>query len=153
MRSSANISLLTLAALTAKTGALFAAAAGALRVMSASATWSLTDLTANDGPIVFGYAHSDYTVTEIKECIEASGAIDLGDKIAQERANRLVRVVGVMNEVRETINDGEPVKTRLNWRFNPGEVLNVFAYNDNADDALTTLAELGHNGVLWVKDV
>ncbi len=144
--------LLTLASVTVTEITVHAVAAGAVRIISAKLAWSLTDLTANDGPIIVGFAHSDYTVTEIKECIEASTAIDLGDKVAQERANRLVRIVGTMNDVRDDLNDGEPISTKLNWRFNPGETLMMWCYNDGAA-LLTTGASVEASGNLWVKDV
>ncbi len=111
----------------------------------------MTDLTANDGPIVIGLAHSDYTVTEIKEALEASTAIDAGNLIAQERANRKVRIIGTMNEVRESLNDGQPISTKLNWLMTIGKTVNLFAYNDGAA-LLTTGAVVALNGDLWVKD-
>ncbi len=120
--------------------------------MSIKGVWSLTDLTANDGPILVGYAHSDYSVTEVKECLESNAAIDQGDKIAQERSNRLVRVVGIMNDVRSTLNDGKPITTKLNWLINIGDSVNMFFYNDNSANALTTGANVELNGDMWVKD-
>ncbi len=111
----------------------------------------MTDLTANEGPIVVGYAHSDYTVTEIKEAMEASSAIDVGNKIANEQANRLIRVVGTMNEVRESLNDGKPITTKLNWLMSIGDSVNLFAYNDGPG-ALSTNAIVSLAGDMWVKD-
>ncbi len=122
------------------------------RCMSIDGSWSLTDLTANDGPILVGYAHSDYTVTEIKECIEANAAIDQGNLIAREQSNRLVRIVGSLNEVRESLNEGEPIKTKLNWFIGNGDSVVMFAYNESPDTALTDGALLTMSGDMWVKD-
>ncbi len=153
VRSSAAVTLATLGSLTALASALWSGSTGALRVMSVKASWSLLALTSNEGPIIVGYAYGDYTVTEIKEAIEASTAIDLGNKIAQEQANRLIRIVGTMgDEGQDDLNNGDPITTKLNWRFNAGKALNIFAYNDGAA-ALTTGAIVHHNGTIWVKDV
>ncbi len=141
----------TLATVTATDTPITGAASGAFRVMSVKASWNLTGLTAGDGPIVLGYCHSDYTVSEIKECIEAASAVDLGDKIQQERANRLIRVVGTLNES-GGLNDGKVLSTKLNWRINPGETVAIFAYNDGGA-LLTTGSVVQLNGDLWVKDV
>ncbi len=122
-------------------------------MISAKAVWSITGLTGGDGPVVVGYAYGDYTVAEIKEAIEASSAIDLGDKVAQERAKRMVRVVGSFSESGgSALNDGKPITTKLNWRFNASKACNIFAYNDGGA-LLTTGAIVNHNGTLWVKDV
>ncbi len=108
-------------------------------------------MDAGDGPITVGYAHGDYTVTEIKECIEAQGSINPSDKIANERANRLVRIVGAITPSRTTLNDGKPIKTRLNWLVNPSTNVDIFAYNDN-QNGMTTGSVMHYTGSMWVKD-
>jgi len=129
---------------------LTAAADAEYRAISAIGSWDLVGLTAGDGPIVVGFAHSDYTDVEIEEAIEALTAISLGDKIAQEKANRLVRVVGVLSEGDTALNNGMPVKTRLNWAIPIGKFVDLFIYNDGVQ--LTTGAAVNFNGDLWVKD-
>ncbi len=119
------------------------------RIISTKLAWSLVGLTAGEGPISFGFAHSDYNVTEIKECLEAS-AIDKGDKLAMEKSNRLVRLVGTFND-KGMYNDGNPKSTRLNWLINIGDQVNIFAYNEAAA-ALTTGSSLHAVGDLWIKD-
>ncbi len=151
VRVSPELALATLASDTVLATVLIGTSASTYRCMSVSLTWSLTDLTANDGPIIVGLAFSDYTVTEIKECLEAAEAIDIGDKIGQEKANRLVRIVGSMNEVRESLSEGRLIKTRLNWLIPIGKAINVFAYNTGTG-ALTTGAFLNCDGSMWVKD-
>ncbi len=100
-----------------------------------------------------GYAHNDYTVTEIKEAIESASAINIGNKVVQEQGNRLVRVVGTINtdlDIDNRLNDGKPVKTRLNWFIPIGSAVNLFAYNDGT--VMLTGAVLKANGEIWVKD-
>ncbi len=122
-----------------------------MRVKSVKATWSLTGLTAGEGPISVGYAYDDYSVTEIKECLEAATNLDLGDKVEQEKANRLVREVGILTSEQPQLNDGMPVSTKLNWLFPAGAKLNWFAYN-NSTGALTTGSVLHLDGNMWVQD-
>ncbi len=131
--------------------ALTGAADGAYRCVSVKAAWTVTAMTAGDGPLLCGYAHSDYSVAEIKEAIEASAAISVGDKIAQEKANRLVRLVGVLEEaVTDDLNDGKPITTKLNWLIPIGKSVNAFVYNDGV--AMTTGALVKTNGSMWVRD-
>ncbi len=120
--------------------------------MSVKATWSIVGLTLVEGPITVGYAHDDYSVAEIKECLEAAASIDPGDKIAQEQANRLVRIVGTINaNGSPELNDGKPITTKLNWLIGVGHAINMFAYNE-FPSALSTGAVLHCQGDLWVKD-
>ncbi len=142
----------TLASDIAILGGLHGAVVAAIRVVSAAMTWALNGLTEGEGPITVGYAHGDYTVTEIKECLEAQASASGQDKIARERANRLIRVVGTFSgEANQSLNDGKPIKTRLNWRITPGVVLNAFVFNEGTG-ALTTGAFIHTQGNLWVKD-
>ncbi len=126
------------------------AADGTYRAVSAKLAWSLQNLAAGDGPLIVGYAHSDYTVTEIKEAIEAVLAISVGDLIAQEQANRLVRVVGSLTDEAPQLNDGMPISTKLNWLIPIGKNVEIFAYNDGI--TMTTGAVVNATGSLWVKD-
>ncbi len=154
VRMSANSGdLSTLATVTAIRSTLIAAPVGSsYRVMSLKATWSIVPFAAGDGPLVVGISHGDYSVAQIKEFIEASGAIDLGDKAAQEKANRLIRIVGTHTDGQKVLNDGRPIKTRLNWHITQGKALSYFVYNDGAG-SLTTGSFHKVNGTAWVKDV
>ncbi len=85
-------------------------------ITSIDLAWSLIGV-AGEGPLEFGVAHPDYSASEIEECLEVSvGAPN--NMIERETARRLVRVIGVFDgdEVPEKINDGRPIKTKLNWR-------------------------------------
>ncbi len=146
------IALSTLASGIVLTTAITGAASSTYRVVSIKAQWTLTAFTAAEGPISVGYAHSDYTVTEIKEALDIAASIDQGDKIAQEKANRLVRRVGTFrSEQGSDLNEGMPIKTRLNWLMTIGDSLVMWAQNESTS-ALTTGAFVNLMGDMWVKD-
>ncbi len=142
----------TLGNLTAIVGALVDASDNEYRALSVRSTWSIRDLTVGEGPITVGYAHGDYTATEIKECLEAGAAMTRNDKVAAEQANRLVRVVGVFSGVGtdETLNDGKEITTCLNWVIPDGGAINQFAYN-HSGAALAGGAEVIQQGKLRLK--
>ncbi len=127
----------------------------AYRAVSLKGTWTKSGGTLGEGPIIVGFAHSNYTVTEIKECLESSSSIAVGLKIEQEQSNRLVRIVGTFgSKTDESLRNGLPVKTRLNWLIpasGSGVEVNIFAYNDGGS-ALTTGTVIKFNGDMWVKD-
>ncbi len=119
------------------------------RILSAELTWAIEDLASADGPVQVGLAHGDYTDAEIEQCLEAVGAWDEGDKIAQEQAKRLVRIVGMVSEEETVLNDGLAIKTRLNWRIATSDTLRWWARNRG--DAMTTGAEILISG--WLHTV
>ncbi len=153
VRLQPNLTLGALATITVILGQVVGNSTAPYRMMSLKGTWSISDHTAGQGPITVGFAHSDYSVGEIKEAIEASLSISRGDKIANERANRLVRVVGTFGGLlgEETLNDGRPVKTKLNWAIPVGQTVNMWAYNDSIA-SLTTGSIIHFLGDCWVKD-
>ncbi len=109
---------------------------GRTLVSSIVAAYSLADVVAaaNRGPILVGIAHGDYTDAEIEEVIELTQSWNEGDKVAQEVAKRLVRRIGVFSDTleaedTEVLNDGKPIKTKLNWILNDGETLRLWGYN------------------------
>lgn len=97
--------------------------------------------TAGEGPIVVGVAHSDYTDAEIEEVLENVGSWDEGDMIDQEKARRLVRRIGQINSPATAedglLNDGKPLKIKLNWLLTTGQTLSFFAFNKGGS-SLTT---------------
>ncbi len=150
-RMTPELALATLASDTVLTALTTGVATDTYRAMIAKATWALRGLTEGEGPITVGYAHSDYSVTEIKECLEAFN-IDVGDKVSQEQADRLVRIVGTFpSSANSELNDGKPISTKLNWRIAIGQQVNIFAYNEDTA-ALQTGAVLHAQGSMWVKD-
>ncbi len=101
------------------------------RISSVDLLWGVRGLTAGEGPIDAGVAHSDYSAAEIEECLEATGSWSDTDKVAAEQANRLVcRIVTFSGEVAEEVaNDGKPIKTKLNWRIPDGSTLQTWTRN------------------------
>ena len=158
VRISTTLAIGALASADVITGALTAATTDPLRIISANLSYSITDIPAliDDG-YEFGLCHSDYTDAEVEECIEAQQTIDLGNKVAQEQGNRLVRSVGRMTgtlniDGGSEFNDGKPMKTRLNWRMSSGDSLKIYIRN-SSDTIWTTGAQIAVLGDLWVKDV
>ncbi len=137
---------------------LSSAVTGTVRVISVNLMYIWGALATNDGGCEFGLAHSDYTSTEIEECLEANASMDRGDKIANEQSNRLVRRVGVFPSHQSSgttsevgFNDGRPMKTRLNWVLSPGDTLNIWVRNGSGT-IWTVNSLLSVTGDIWVKD-
>ncbi len=122
------------------------------RVLSVNGTWTLRDGTVTEGPIVVGIAHGDYSVTEIKECLDAQAAVGRGDKIVNEQSKRLVRIVGAFSGdgTHESLNDGKPIHTRLNWHIPESKTLVTWAWNKSGA-TLTTGAETQLFGKATIK--
>ncbi len=152
VRVSPAVTLSTLASQTVITSALVGTSDAQYRLLSAKMSWSQLGLTAAEGPITVGYAFGDYTVTEIKECLEIGASISPGDKIAQEKGNRWVRIVGTFEaDAQSVLNDGRPIKTKLNWKVQIGSTVNIFAYNESGS-ALQTGTVINAQGSLYVQD-
>ncbi len=129
-------------------------------VSSIVANWSLANWTdiANAGPIVFGVAHSDYTDAEIEEWIESTGQWNEGNMVSREISGRKIRQIGTLGgggSAAETdvLNDGKPVKTKLNWILLQAQTLRVWAYNSGSAAVATTVPSLTANGHvnLWPR--
>ncbi len=125
-------------------------------VNSVDCTWSIKDFTVavGDGPILVGFCHNDYSVTEVKEALEVS-LLGPANKIEQERQRRLVRIVGIMHPTQESagleidvMNDGKPIRTKLNWMIEEGKSLDLFTYNMGSS-VLTTGAILDASGSIY----
>ncbi len=130
-------------------------------VSSVVASYSLAEFTPgnNDGPILVGLAHSDYTDAEIQAVIDQTLSWNEGDKVGQEVAKRLVRRIGqfpgpasVSTEA-VVLNDGKPIKTKLNWILLQGQTLRLWAYNLGTSALATTspiVTAQGHAN-LWPR--
>ncbi len=129
-------------------------------VSSIVATYGLRSFTpiANAGPILVGVAHSDYSDAEIEEFLESSQSWNEGDLVAQEVAARKIRRVGMFGapddaEDTQTLNDGKPIKTKLNWILLQGQSLQMWVYNMGSAAVATTTPVVdaaGHVN-LWPK--
>lgn len=122
-------------------------------LISCDGQWSIQGHTVGEGPISVGYAHSDYSVTEIKECLEQTAGFNRSDKIAQEQQRRLVRRAGVFDGDQDVakLNDGEAIRTRLGFILEEGAELAIWAHNlDTA--ALTTGTRVEFEGTVFFRE-
>ncbi len=152
VRTSSELTLGTLAADATILGTITGTGVGPYRVMSVKATFTSSGLTEGEGPITIGLAHSDYSTVEVNESLDSFAAIDQGDKIAQERAGRLVRIVGALIGREPLINLGRQVSVKLNWLISPGDSVVLWARNEGPA-ALTTGGFVQITGSQWIKDV
>ncbi len=129
-------------------------------VSSIVATYSMKEFTqgADDGPILVGIAHSDYTASEIEEWIENLGSWAESDLVGQEVNSRKCRLVGQFDtpsSATETVvlNDGKPIKSKLNWILNQGQTLDLWGYNLGTSALATTVPIVRANGHvnLWAR--
>ncbi len=105
-------------------------------ISSMVATWSLKNVTPSPtaGPLLVGIAHSDYSAPEIEAWLESVGSWSEGDLVNQEITNRKIRRVGIfpntgsVNDA-SVLNDGKPIKTKMNWILTTGQNLQTWAYN------------------------
>ncbi len=158
VRVSSTVTIGALAAADVVAGAIGGTADSPVRIMSFKGTFSWIDIAAvNDGAMEFGLAHGDYTAAEIEECLEATTSMALGDMVAQERADRKVRVMGTIQGNPAVVNgespanDGRPIKVKLNWLIPAGE--NISAWAKNSSGAVYIIgSSLSILGSFWVKD-
>ncbi len=119
--------------------------------VSADVQVSFRGATALEGPIGFGFANSDLSVTEIAEALDASPSSE-SDIIARERARRPVRRIGRVSDMHagggEGFNDGNPKRIQL--RFNLANSLEVNGWVRNQSGAaLTTGAIMEWQGKIY----
>ncbi len=148
-----TLPLLTLASVTLLGVEMTPTGDNEYRLLSLKGLWALRDLTAGEGPIIFGVAHGDYSDTEIEQCIENEAGLNRSDMVVtREISRRLVRRIGIFSGVagEEVLNDGKPVHTRLNWPMAEGTTLKMWAYNQSGG-SLTTGSELVFNGKWTIK--
>jgi len=159
-----SLSLGTLASLTLVSDTWDETVVEKTFVSSIVAIWSLSDFTPaiGDGPILVGVAHSDYTDAEIEAVLENTGSWDQGDLVQQETARRLVRIIGKFELEAvagstfggaSVLNDGKPIKTKLNWTLVTGQTLRHWAYNLGSSPIATTvpLLKVSGHANLWSR--
>jgi len=130
------------------------------RVSSIVGTYSLSDVTPGlgIGPILVGLAHGDYQDSEIEAVIEATDSWEPKDLIAMEVGARKVRRIGIFaspesSQLTVRLNDGRPIKTKLNWTLQSGQTLKIWAYNLGVNPFATTTPRIdlqGHAN-LWTQ--
>lgn len=127
-------------------------------VSSIVGVWAIDQLSLAQGPLLVGIAHSDYTDVEIQEVLDATNSWTKSDKVAQEVAKRLVRIIGVFQGDGATVadyslNDGKPIKTKLNWMLETGQTLKMWTQNrsDSALSVTVPIVRLSGHANLWSR--
>ncbi len=120
-------------------------------ISSIVVAYSYGEHQPDQGPLVVGVAHSDYSAAEILAYLENSGSWNEGDLPAQEIAKRKVRRIGTFDgtAAQGRLNDGKPIKTKLNWILNTGQTLDFWVLNED-DSVLTTGTDIilsGHANI------
>ncbi len=157
VRVASGFGIVAVASLDVQSTGITSVGTDPYRIMSVDLTYKITDLgSASDDGQEFGLSHSDYTSAEIEECLESQSSIDLGDKIAQEQSNRLVRSIGTMtgdglSGGDKNFNGGRPMKTKLNWQMSTGDNLHLWVRNGSGV-IWTTGAAIVVQGNMWIKD-
>ncbi len=107
-------------------------------VSSVKATYSLSGFTIGDnkGPVQVGIAHSDYSLAEIQAFVDRVDSWDEGNLVEREVTGRKIRQIGVFSldnsggvGSNSVLNDGKPIRTKLNWILNQGQTLQIWARN------------------------
>jgi len=122
-----------------------------LFAISADLLIAIHGMTAGQGPIIVGCSHDDYSVTEIKEALEADN-LDFTNKTEGERARRQVREWGQFAVVStdEVLNDGKPLRVFIRIPMELGHQVKIWAFN-KSDAPLTTGGLLDWTGKLFVR--
>ncbi len=155
---SGTLNLLTLANETVLVDDVFAGnLTEDLYIMSADITGEIINFTAGEGdPHTCGFAHGDYTVTEIKEALEVK-LLGPGNKIEQERARRLIRKTGIFVAETEAqtklnlqgrVSGGASTRTKIKFTVQSGKTLNFWVFNESGG-ALATGASLRWQGTVY----
>ncbi len=118
-------------------------------VSSIVATYTLSAVTPTIGvgPMICGVAHSDYTAAEIEQWLENATSWNEGNQIAQEVSKRKIRRIGAFAMADDQVdavvlNDGKPIKTKLNWILTQGQSLTSWCYNAGLVSFVTTTPTL-----------
>ncbi len=98
--------------------------------ISVDAMISVRNLTAGEGPLLCGYAHSDYTTAEIAEAILAQDGL-FDNLIEQEQGKRHVRDAGFISGIasEEVLFDGKVKRTKLGFRVGDAQDVQMFVMN------------------------
>ncbi len=121
-------------------------------LISVKATWSIRSLTAGEGPLLVGLAHSDYTAAEVEEWVENTGSWERGNMVQQEIARRKIRQVGVFDgqSATEKLENGVKITTPCKWGLITGDSIKFWVYNKSGA-ALTTGAFVSVDGMAFLR--
>ncbi len=116
----------------------------------------IIELTAGEGdPLMCGFSHGDYSVTEVKEALEVK-LLGPGNKIEQERTRRLTRKIGIFmadvlsHTTMKLFGRGGAglIRTKMRFVLQSGKTLNLYVYN-NSGATLTTGAIVKFQGTIY----
>ncbi len=115
------------------------------RMRSIKLRWTWSNVANLDGGLLFGVAAPGLTEAQIEEFLEATSSIDKLDIVANERANRKVRVIGAFGSDpgntsaadENAFNGGRAVSTKLNWLVPIGGTVTMWGYNFSTGNFVT----------------
>ncbi len=145
----AQVALGTLADNTVLASTLLGVAQNA-RILHADLAWTLRNAAAGEVPIQVGLSHSDLSVAEVLEALNAQPSSQ-GAIIEREQASRPVRKVGSFGRstvTDQSLKDGEEIRTQIGWDLGPSFDLDVYAVN-RSGGALTTGAYVVVTGTVY----
>ncbi len=119
-------------------------------LISGDFTIGIHGMAAGEQPLQLGVSHSDLTVAEVKEALDATLA-NPDDIIAREHSRRPVRTLGVIQQTSSSgavFNDGKPKRQRIKFSVGNGFDLDFFCVN-RSGGVLTTGAIIEINCVLY----
>ena len=112
---------------------------------------TLNNFNAGNSPVTIGLAHSDLSITEIAEFLDAE-LTDPDDIIFKERTKRPVRRLGIfVNEAGGTevvLNHGNIKRTKIMFSVGDGHNIDFWARNQSGG-ALTSGAQYNVFGTLF----
>ncbi len=125
----------------------------AISVDLATSLENVTEQTG--GPLAFGFAHSDYTPTELDEWYEATNTMT-GDTQQQEHGKRKVRDTGIFQTQAGTLavqnfNDGNLKRTKLGFRVEDTKTVAIWQRNMGDSSYATTVPIMRGYGKLYLK--
>ncbi len=120
-------------------------------MISADLMIGLRGLTVGEGPLRFGCANDDLTVTEIKEAVSAAPA-GPDDIIQRERARRPVRDWGMFsgNAADEVVNNGNVKRYTIKLRLGENTAFALWVQNVSGG-ALATGGQVVFAGKIYAR--
>ncbi len=130
------------------------------RLLKSEVTAIITGATTGQSTgLLFGIADGELTDTEVEEVLVLDGPVDRNDNLANERANRFVKIIGqfVRGATTETlqavgIQGGPIMEVKPRWTFSNPEGWVWFVFN-NSQGSFTTGATLAVHATdygVWV---
>ncbi len=116
---------------------------------SADLSWTTSNATVGEGPLLVGLCSSDLTAAQVAEAILATPD-SRSDIVAREQARRPVRRVGkftVLN-THEVLADGKNIRTPVKMYFAEATQMNIFVFNASGS-TLTTANFVHAYGMLY----